>query len=149
MPVMMISAVTTDDEPDFISLRNENSSPMLNISTTIPRSAQNVMLSRLEIEGRYSNFGDAKKPARIYPNTTGCFSFLNSSVTSAPNNRIHARSAIRPLVCDSSAVGLSPGSMVCSRVCISLVTVVDGTSLYPSAIGRYIIPSLNYVQVVI
>ncbi len=65
IPVMMIRAVITDDEPDFISLRNENSRPMLNISTTMPRSAQKLMLSRLEMEGRYSNLGDARNPAMM------------------------------------------------------------------------------------
>ena len=65
MPVMMIRAVTAADDPDFMSFWNENSSPMLNISTTIPRSAQNVRLSRLVMLGRYVNFGLARNPARM------------------------------------------------------------------------------------
>ena len=103
MPVMIIRAVTTADDPEFISLRKENSRPMENMSTTMPNSAQKLIFSRLEIEGRYSNFGLARNPARIYPSTTGCFSFLKSRVTMAPSRRIHARSPIRPLVWFSSA----------------------------------------------
>ena len=52
MPVMTISAVTAADVPDFISFWNENSRPMLNISTTIPKSAQKLMLSALVMLGR-------------------------------------------------------------------------------------------------
>ena len=65
MPVMMMRAVTIADEPEFISLRKENSSPSENISTTIPISDHSSMLSRLEIEGRYSKRGLARKPAMM------------------------------------------------------------------------------------
>ncbi len=65
IPVMMIRAVTTADEPEFISLRKLNSRPIVNISTTIPKSAQNLMFSRLDMEGRYSKLGLARNPARI------------------------------------------------------------------------------------
>ena len=65
MPVMTISAVTTAELPEFSSLRNENSSPIENISTTMPRSAQKVIFSGLAIEGRYTNLGLARNPARM------------------------------------------------------------------------------------
>ncbi len=52
IPVMIIRAVTMAELPDRNSFLNENSSPSVNISTTIPRSAQKSMFSRLEIEGR-------------------------------------------------------------------------------------------------
>ena len=52
IPVMTISAVITAEPPACISLRKENSRPIENMSTTMPRSAQNSMFSMLEIEGR-------------------------------------------------------------------------------------------------
>lgn len=65
IPVIIIKAVITADEPEFISFLKLNSRPRVNMRTTMPRSAQNSMFSRFEIEGRYVNFGLARKPARI------------------------------------------------------------------------------------
>ena len=37
-------------------------------------------------------WGDTRKPATMYPNTNGCLSFLNRSVTNPATTRIRARS---------------------------------------------------------
>ena len=39
--------------------------PRENISTTMPISAQNSLFSRLDMDGRYMNFGLARNPARM------------------------------------------------------------------------------------
>ena len=38
--------------------------------------------------------GDTKKPATMYPNTSGCFSFLKISVTTPATTSISAKSFI-------------------------------------------------------
>lgn len=52
IPHIMIGAVMTADDPEFISFLKLNSRPRVNISTTIPKSAQNSIFPRLEIDGR-------------------------------------------------------------------------------------------------
>ena len=40
-------------------------------------------------------WGDTKKPATMYPSTSGCFSFLNTSVTTPATIRMRAKSLTR------------------------------------------------------
>ncbi len=52
MPVIMMNAVNMADVPELTSFLKLNSRPRVNISMTIPSSAQKSMLSKLLIEGR-------------------------------------------------------------------------------------------------
>ena len=98
MPVIIIITVDIALPPTFISLRKLNSTPSENSNMTIPICAQNSMLAAVVTEGRGSKLGLAKKPATIYPSTTGCLIHLNTSVTTAPSKSINARSDIRPFI---------------------------------------------------
>ena len=98
IPITIISAVTTAEPPTFTNFLKLNSSPRENSNTTIPICAQNSIFSAVLTDGRYSKLGLAKKPATIYPSTTGCFIHLNNIVTTAPRIKINARSVIRDVI---------------------------------------------------
>ena len=62
---MIISAVTMAEEPEFISFLKRKFKTDGKHKHHDSRSAQKDMLSRFEMEGRYSNLGLARKPASI------------------------------------------------------------------------------------
>ena len=52
IPTMIIRAVMMAELPELSSFLKLNSRPRVNISTTIPTSAQKSIFSRFEMEGR-------------------------------------------------------------------------------------------------
>ena len=115
IPTTMISAVTIADPPVLSSFLKLNSSPREKSRTTMPISAQKSMLSAWATVGRYVKFGLARKPATIYPNTTGCLIHLNNTVTMAPRMSMNARSEMRDSIIDDNPCFSSVGLTVLSN----------------------------------
>jgi hypothetical protein len=66
----------------------------LNNKNIIPISAQTEIELVSRTFGKNENCGTTKKPASIYPKTTGCLSFLKIIVVIPAMTRIKARSVI-------------------------------------------------------
>ena len=93
--LITVRAITNALPPTFAIFLKLNSSPRPNIRNTTPIFAHTWMSSISTTVGRYTKFGLIKKPATIYPSTTGCLSFLKSIVTMAAAMSISARSDTR------------------------------------------------------
>ena len=94
MPDTMTITVTAADPPTFINFLKLNSNPNENSRKIMPNSAQKSMFDSLIMVGKYPKWGLTRKPARIYPSTTGCFSRLNITVEIPATTSINARSEI-------------------------------------------------------
>ena len=82
----------TGAAPILAIFLNEKSSPSENSRNITPMSAHTCTLSLSTTDMVYGMWGDTKNPAMIYPNTNGCLSLLNTSVTTPATTRISARS---------------------------------------------------------
>ena len=91
---IMVSVVITGVIPIFIIFLNEKSRPSENSRNITPMSAQVLMSTVSMTDMVYGMCGLTMKPAMIYPSTSGCLSFLKSSVTVLATIRIRARSLI-------------------------------------------------------
>ena len=91
----MTTVAMTGEKPIFRIFLNEKSKPSEKRRNITPMSAHMWMLSWLATLIVYGMWGETRKPATKYPNTSGCFNRLNISVTMPATTRINARSTIR------------------------------------------------------
>lgn len=71
-----------------------NSKPNVNIRKMTPMSAHVEMFVLSTMDGKNANWGPQRKPATIYPNTSGCLSLRNMIVTIPAMTRMSAKSLI-------------------------------------------------------
>lgn len=91
---MIIIRVMNPVFPLLMSFLKLNSNPMPKSRNMTPISPQMLMLSVLDTVGKKLTYGPAKKPAMMYPSTTGCLSHLKTMVTIPATINKNARSLI-------------------------------------------------------
>jgi hypothetical protein len=95
MHTMMLQAAITAALPALTSFLKLNSNPSANNRNMTPISDHVCMLAVSMTDGVYEKCGLARKPATIYPSTSGCLSHLKMRVMTPAQIKMSARSLMR------------------------------------------------------